>query len=240
MKTTIKLPLSPNAKVVVEVGDKIERNTKLATGVSDSGENLIHLARLLHVDSSSIPKYLRKRIGQEVSSGDLLAQKKGFFSLHTVTSPVVGKISEVDLKKGTLTILSSENSSDFVSPTSGKVVKIDQNHIDIEIEGQVFKGAKGEGEDSFGNLVSIAGENIGILDISIDVDDCIVLAHSLKKEAVVKLDVMGAAGLVLLSSLKESSLAWVQVDQEAFKKIKDKISQYGWLRPKERQIVVID
>lgn len=240
MKTTIKLPLSPNAKVIVEVGDKIERNTKLATGVSESGENLIHLARLLHVDSTSIPKYLRKRIGQIVSSGDLLAQKKGFFSLHTVTSPVVGKISEIDLKKGTLTILSSEDSTDFVSPTSGKVVKIDQNHIEIEIEGQVFKGTKGEGDDSYGNLVSIAGENIGILDISIDVDNCIVLTHSLKKEAIVKLDVMGAAGLVLIQSLKESSLPWVQIDEEGFNKIEAKSSQYVWLRPKERQIVVID
>lgn len=240
MKTTIKLPLSPDAKILVEVGDKIDRNTALATGVSDTSENLIHLAKLLRVDPARIANYLRKKIGEEVISGDLLAQKKSFLSLHTIKSPVGGKIAGIDLKKGTLTILRSTDSTDFVSPTSGKVVRIEQNHVEIEIEGQVFKGVKGEGEDSFGNLVSIAGEDIGIGDISIDVDDCIVITHSLKNEAIVKLEVMGAAGLVLLKSLKESSLPWVAVDEEVFKKIEDKSTGYGWLRPKEKQIVMID
>jgi len=240
MKTTIKLPISPDAKILVEVGDKINRNTALATGGSDKSENLIHLSRLLHVDPARIVKYLRKRIGEEVTSGDLLAQKKGFFSLHTVTSPIAGKISSIDLKKGTLTIAGSDDSTDFVSPTAGYVVRIEQSHIEVEIEGQVFKGGRGQGDDSFGNLVAITGEDIGILDIACDVDDSIVLAHSLKKEAIVKLEVMGAVGLVLLKPLKESTLAWVQVDEEVFKKIQDKNSGFGWLRPKEKQLVVIE
>src|SRR3989338_8486968 len=113
MKTTIKLPISSSSKILVNIGDNIGPDTTLAETEIAASEKTIQLAYLLHVNASHIAKYLKKNLGDSIKSGEILAEKKGLFSSSKINSPHDGKIKEIDLKKGTLTLFSYSASSDI-------------------------------------------------------------------------------------------------------------------------------
>ena len=105
MSTIITLPISPSAKILVGVGERISSKTILAKFSQAHEAETIHLAKLLSVGNSKISQYLKKKIGEKITAGEVIAQKKGFFSSTVVKSPISGKLVDLDLSKGTLNLL---------------------------------------------------------------------------------------------------------------------------------------
>ena len=243
MKTTIKLPISSSSKILVNIGDNIGPDTTLAETEIAASEKTIQLAYLLHVNASHIAKYLKKNLGDSIKSGEILAEKKGLFSSSKINSPHDGKIKEIDLKKGTLTLFSYSASSDITKttvPFSGRVTGIGKGYVEIEINGRFFRAIKGEGKNVSGKLVHLSSDKVGILEVDKDVDDSILMARSFTEEAVVKLEVLGSNGFILQKKTGDMTLPWVQVDEETFTALAGYTNKKVWLRPEERQIVILE
>lgn len=242
MKTTIKLPIDPHAKLLVDVGRVIDEKTIVAELEKVREEKILHLSKLLHVKNERIGNYLKKNVGEKISIGEVIAEKKGLFSTTHITSPIVGFIKEMDVKYGTLTLETGSHTLNrkILSPARGIVVDVGKGYLEVEVSGSLYRGHKGEGEAIFGSLVYISGENIGTLDVDHDVEKKIVTAHSLKEESLVKLDVMGAVGLITLKPLKETTFSFLQVDEETLIKIKEHVGKKAFLRPEEKEIIIFD
>lgn len=242
MSNIINLSIPPSAKVTVAVGDRITYKTTIAkTGESREIET-IHLAKLLGVPNNQISKHLRKMVGEKVSSGDILAEKTGLFSSSKVRSPLNGKIAEMDLSLGTLSLVkySREVREDLVSPIEGNVVGIGRSAIEIETESHLFKGIKGEGKSVIGDLRYIDSPQVGILDFHDDIENSIVMCGSAGEATLIKFSVLGVLGVILQKVSANITLPWVQVDAHIFGKLSHFAGKKIWLNPENKQIVVLE
>lgn len=240
MKTNIKLPVDPNSHILIDVGDKIDPETPIAEIRESVDEKTLHLARLLHVKENQIAKYLLSKIGERITAGETIAEKKGWLSATIVTTPVTGYIKEIDLKKGTLTVVTHQSRipRKIFSPVAGYVAKIGKEYLELEVEGEVIKGLKGEGSDTFAIMVVLSGENIGTLDFHKDVENRIVVCHSFSEDFLVKLDVLGGSGIVSNKVIKETNLPWLQVDRDHLERVGKHGGSKALLQPGEKQITI--
>lgn len=245
MSVRIKLDFTTPVKLMVAAGDKISPKIPIAVKQKEFEDKDIHIARLLHINPSNLPKYLKKKIGEEIKSGDVIAEKKGFFSSSRVKSPIEGHIKEIDLKKGTLTI-AQKAGSDIAGkerievPVHGRVVKATEKSIELEIEGHIYKGEKGAGEESVGKLYFFSKEKIGFFDIDADVEECIIMTYAIPEDIIVKLDVLGVRGLIIQKDEKNFSMPWIQIDDDVFHKISRHHGKKIWLRPVAREIIITE
>jgi len=242
MKTKLKLPVSSKYKCLVDTDENITPNTPLAEKSGNKEEKTIHLSQLLGVKNQHILKYLKKKVGDIVDMSEVIAEKKSIFSSIRVKSPVSGKIYDVNLHSGILSLgpLMDSSTDKIYSPCKGKVSNIGKEFIEIEFDGEKFEAEKGDGKEVTGDLVYLAGENIGILDFDNDVSGSIVVCKSINEESIVKIDVMGAVGLITSFRNNSESLPWVQVKEDILTKLIRLSGRKTWLRPPEKIIYVFD
>lgn len=242
MKTIVHFPIDEQAKLSVKVGDKIGPKTIVGEISLPDEDSVVPIAELLHIKADLILKYLRKRIGERVSVGDIIAKKKSFLSSCLVKSPVSGKLKGIDLKKGTLILSEAKDGKKgkIIFPVNGKVKGITKALIEIEIEGEVLRTSKGGGSETVGKIHCFDRDTVGVLDIPGDVEGGIIVCAKLANEAVAKLEVLSVAGLIVQKPPKETDLSWVEVGREIFKKLFSREGKTAWLRPKEKEIVIID
>lgn len=242
MKTKIRLPIPSDAKILVEVKSEVNPKTVLAETDSEKREKMINLAYLLHVKPNEIAKYLMVRVGQEMTAGQMIAQKRSILSSVCVKSPSTGSIREIDLKTGMVTFIETVtfDARKITLPVFGKVMKIDKDSLEIEFEGKVLEGVKGEGEAILGKLLFFPQEKIGLFDVKGDIEKGIIYCQDTTPEVVIKLEVLGAKGLICKKVMKEISFPWLQIEEETEKKLKEADGKLVWLRPKEKEIVILE
>ena len=242
MKTIIKLPVSVGARIHVSVGHHITSDTLLAEDEQEKLERIIPVGKLLDVPSSSILKYLKKKIHDKVNIGEVIATKRGIFSSVSVKSPFSGQISELDLTKGVLTVSETSGSAKkkIFSQFSGKVTAVSANFIAIEVSGTGFHATKASGEDTIGTLFYLSGDPISIHDISSQEGSCIVLCRSLEEDTLMKSEVISMSGLITRKTPAETVLPWLAVDEEVFLKLIKNDGKTVWIWPEVKQIVVIE
>lgn len=243
MKISYKLPIPQDFELLVKINDKVSQNQVVAESTHQQDEKTIHLAKILRIPSDKIAKFLKKPIGEKIKISDLIAEKKSFFSYLSVRSPIDGVISELDLKKGTITLISQDpvKLTKIFSPVSGKIVEANQENLIIEVEGQEFRGESGFGSDSTGVLTYISGENIGTLELDKDVEDTIVICHSFGEDVLVKLNVLGASGVISQKTIVDNlGMSWVKVDNKIFDKIKSHAGKRIIIHPDEKQIIILE
>lgn len=163
MKTTVTLPILPPAKYLVTVGEKVTSKSMIAETVEDEEESIIAISELLHINPRNISKYLKKNIGEEVEAGDLLAEKTSLLTSSSIKSPAKGKIKNIDLAYGTMTLVTHSLISKkrkIYSPVNGKVTHIDKNGISLEVEGHQLKAVKGKGREVLGEICYIKNGSI--------------------------------------------------------------------------------
>lgn len=240
MKTKIYLPIQPFAKIMVSSGDQINNKTVIQQIPAQFQQKEIPVGKILNIHPSTIPKYFKKKIGEEIMVGEIIAQKKGLLSTRLVKSPLSGRITQIDLKKGTLTISgqTNETKKTFTCPVSGKVKDINKNQIEIEAEVQMHRGLKGDGEDVIGILRFANCNSLGVLDISFEVENGIIVCKSISEDVVAKLDVLGAHGLIGNKLPQKINLAWVQVEESVLEELSTHDNQNVWLRPIHKEIIV--
>lgn len=240
MKATASIAIVKNAHTLVDVGDEVSCGTAILAIPADEKTEIIPLAQILRIEAAKIAKYLKKRVGEKVALGEVLAEKKSLLSSSILKSPHEGLLKEIDLKKGTLTlVLESAKSHKISLPVSGKIIKVTPHQLEIEVNGRSLKGEKGEGAERVGKLIYIEGGK-NVLDTEDDAEGCIVLCKSLLPETVVKLEVLGALGVITLKNLPEGELSWIAVSEENFNHLVSFVSEKVWLRPREKQIIILE
>ncbi len=245
MKSTVHFPISPLAKILVKVGENVSEDTVL---MEDSGltpqETIINISQLLKIKPETIHRYLRKKIGEEVLMGEALVVVRSFFSSKIVKSPISGRIKEIDLTKGTLSLVDRgefRERKKIKSHIRGRVKNITRTFLELEVDGEVFGILGGRGDDVVGKLVFAPKESLGILDVlDEDMEEAIVASQKLSPDVIVKLEVIGVKGFITGLAAIKSDLPWVEVGSETFKKLREFAGKKVWLRPATKQIIVMN
>lgn len=221
MSSTVHYPLPDDCLLLVETGDEITSKTVIAkSGVTFSDEN-ISIAEILQIKPAQISKYLKIGVGESAEKGQIIAEKRSLFSTAIIKSPFTGKLKEVDLKKGILTITSADNlkKTNFSLPFKGKISAIAKNHLDIIVEGKVMAGIRGQGTVFSGKKFVFKDKKLNVLDSLDETEDAIVCCQEIEEDAIIKLDCIGSLGLILLKAPKSSPLPWMLFEEKEFKEI---------------------
>jgi len=102
MLSLIRIALPSDSKVLIEEGEQISENSPLYKSNDEKILYEIPLAKLLKIKPERIVRFLRRKIGESVAKGDILAEKKGWLSSLSIRSPFDAEIKELDVKKGLL------------------------------------------------------------------------------------------------------------------------------------------
>lgn len=242
MKKTFTMPIPSHSKVEVKSGEKITPDTLLYShSFAKINSQEIPVAQLLRIKAAQILKYLTKSMGQTITEGEVIAVKKSLFAKDYVRSPIAGIMATVDLKKGTILITANRSSQGaYRIPVAALVKEISSTTIDLEIDGVVIKGDKGEGKDCVAKLCQIEGNHVSALDIQDDVEDTIIMGRNLAEDALVKCEVLQTAGCVSMSSLAgKTRLPWVQFDEPEYRQLSSHNGEKSWLIPSASTLVVL-
>lgn len=221
MSSTVHYPLPDDHLLLVKTGDEITPKTVIArSGVTFSDEN-IEIAEILQVKPAQISKYLKIGVGESVVKGQIIAEKKSLFSLSIIKSPFDGKLKEVDLKKGILTVISGDsiNKTNFSLPFCGKISAVTKEQVDITVEGKVVGGIKGQGTVYSGKKFIFKDKKLKVLDALDETEGAVICCQEIEEDAIIKLDCLGVLGLILLKSPKSSPLPWMLFEEKEFKEI---------------------
>lgn len=244
MKTIIRLPYSVGAKLQISPGALIKKNTPLATlpCLEHIEEKSIHAARLLHTKPAVIGRYLKIKQGAQVHEGEVIAVRKSLLAKYVIRSPIEGSFKEIDLRTGILILKQTSKSlpSYLISPVAGRVVGISESCIEIEVNGTQMKALEGKGDDVSGTLIYIPGSSIGSLDLKSEVEGSIILCKDISSDALIKLEVLGAKGVISTGKIFSSDLSILQVDPKSFDLLTAFFGHLVWLRIQDKEIIIFE
>ena len=241
MKTTVNVQIPTEAEILVKEGDTVDMKTPVAILKESIAPANIEIARLLKVHPQKMSQYLKTKIGDKIQRGDVLAEKRSFFSSYAVRSPDEGVVGEIDLSIGTLA-LSSINTKNkkIYATTPGRVKKISEREITLECEAKEFVGEDGNGERTWGKLHYIKGERTGVLDIPTDIEGSVVLVYDSTYAALAKMDAMGVRAVVTTQNIKESILPYLVVNKNTFTKVEENSGREAIIDPKNKKIYILE
>jgi len=115
---------------------------------------VISITDKLGIKPSEIRGYLKKRLGDFITSGEILAVKNYEKQDHILHAPATGTLTNVDTKKGTVTIQYKKKDLKLISPLQGTVTGIEHaRHVELEYQGRALPASIGFGQTAFGQLV---------------------------------------------------------------------------------------
>lgn len=152
----LEIPVDPEKKLAIKVGEKVEFNTPLYTNTEKSSER-IEVAELLSIHPKKIFHHLRKNVGDSIIIGDLLAEKKSFFSDKKVTSHIEGVITEIDHIEGVVLIETQKDTQSEQCWFAGHVVEVSKKQVHIKIGRHIALEAKYV-EGDFGGMIWLLSE----------------------------------------------------------------------------------
>lgn len=237
MKTSLRFPVQQGTRILVELGEKVKKNQEIATFTSQKREEL-EVARVLKVVPNKIIDFLKKVRGK-VNQGEVIAEKKGLLSKKEIKSPFDGEIEEIDLKKGTLTLLVGSGKQDILSPVDGKIVKI-EGEIEIAFSGEVFLAREGKGKGEGPIRSFLSAELIRLYDLDSRISGALVLIRKLPATIITKVKVLEAAGIVTSQEdqIANSSLPYLLFSEKNLEKIGGYDGNYGILNGEEKRLII--
>lgn len=242
MSSTVHYKINDKIKLSVKEGQEITPQTIIGQKEEFREEKIVPLAAILGVSPSTVTKYLKTGIGEEVEKGQVIAVKKSMFSQTAFKSPYGGKIKEINLRNGEI-IFGTINMGkvfDIILPINGKVKSIRSDELEITVSGIVLKGLKGKGPDVWGKIVYFPKENLEILDRFNNIENSIVCCNKLNEETSLKLEVIGTKGLVVKLPPPKTNLPFILVEDSEFRKIINLLGSKIVLLPEALELVIYD
>lgn len=148
----------PNAgrKVDVSVGQEVGPGDILGQGQAPAGFRTIHLSAQLQENPKNAQNYLKRKIGQAIYEGELLAAKTGLFGLgrKNIICPVDGIIDFYDINNGNLRIKHLPKVVKVASGVWGVVDKVEEGTgiILIRTMASLVHGLLGCGRERSGSV----------------------------------------------------------------------------------------
>lgn len=134
--TLLSYRLPKGSEILVSQGVQVTEGETLAKTFVSKETLSFPLASILKTRPNDAPKYLVKKIGDNVQNGDLVAQKKSFLGIFKKRfySSVDGKIDSINVLTGDLIIKLAEEEYPFKSDVSGRVVGIEDDLVSVEFK----------------------------------------------------------------------------------------------------------
>jgi hypothetical protein len=210
-KTRI-LPL--RGEVLVKKGDYVNFDTIVARAFAPGDPEIINAAAKLGVAKVSLPLYMQKKIGDEVSEGEIIAKNIIFFGLlkRRIYAPFNGTIEHISDISGRVIVRGALIPVEVAAYIPGQVIEVmpDQG-VTVETAASFIQGIFGIGGESYGEIhmaVESGDEPLTPDTISLEhkgkilVGGSYVTADAMKKAA--ELGVVGiVSGGIGSSGLKE-------------------------------------
>lgn len=197
--TVLSYRLPKDSEILVSEGAEIKEGDVLAKTYVSKSTLSFPLASILKAKPNNIFRFMVKKSGDEVKSGDLVGQKKGFLGLlnKKFYSPVDGKIDSVDANTGDLTIKLSAEEFPFKSDVDGKVREVSSDLVSVE-----FKAVEIEAETSYngkkvGRLSFESGDDEGT-------EEILAIKEEFGSDVLFKASALGAKAVICSSDMKEA------------------------------------
>jgi hypothetical protein len=185
----LEIPVDPEKKLAIKIGDKVDFDTPLYAN-KEKSEERIEVAELLAIHPKKIFHHLKKNVGDSVSTGDVLAEKKSFFSDKKVTSHIGGVITEVDHIEGIILIETQKETNSEYCWFAGHVVDVSKKLVQVKIGKHTTLEAKYVEKD-FGGMVWLLSEQL-----QTSPQYPIGITERATEYEVAKLDALGGRGLI--------------------------------------------
>lgn len=185
----IDISIDPEKKLAIKVGEKADFNTPLYKS-KEKFEERIAVAELLSIHPKRIFHYLKKNAGDLVVFGDVLAEKKSFFSDKKVTSHIEGVITEIDHIEGIILIETQKEILNERCWFAGYVEEVSKKYIKIKIGKNHAVEAKYVEKD-FGGMTWFFSERTDSAP-----EYPVGIVEKATEYSVAKLEAMGGRGLI--------------------------------------------
>ncbi|MGQ9679745.1 MAG: hypothetical protein ACUVV4_03135 [Candidatus Bathyarchaeia archaeon] len=188
-----RLPIP--GEVFVNVGDTVDFNTVIARAKIRGDPEIIKASILLGVEAEDLPRYVKKKIDEQVSKGEVIAAYNALFGLikKQVVSPIDGTIENISSVTGQIIVRGLPVPVNVESYIPGKVVEVMPN------EGAVISTNAAFIQGIFG----IGGETHGRLRIAVETPD-----EELSEDLITSEDrgmVLVGGSLVTFEALKKAA-----------------------------------
>jgi len=168
-----RLPLP--GQVLVKEGDWVKAEDIVAKTELPGNAQPVNVAGFLSAPPEDVPSLMKKKVGEKVKKGDIIAESKGIFGLFRskVESPCDGTIESISEITGQVIIREPPIPVQVNAYIDGKVVKL------IENEGVVVETTASFVQGIFG----IGGERIGFIKVLVQSPDEELKAEKIDKNA---------------------------------------------------------
>lgn len=157
IRKTRRLPLK--GEVLVAVGDGVKPDTLVARTYLPGPVTNLRAAEQLGAEPGDLERLLRKRAGEPVSRGEVLAETKSFFGLFTsrLESPVDGAIEFISSVTGNIGLRHPPQLVEVKAYIEGSVVEVlPGDGAVVETFGALVQGIFGVGGEQQGQIVNLA------------------------------------------------------------------------------------
>jgi len=148
-----KLPIPGD--VLVKVGDELNYNTIVAATQLRGDPEVVNAAALLGIESVDLMEHMKKKVGDRVSKGDVIAGYTALFGLikKRVPSPIDGIVESVSEATGQVVIRGLPVPIDINAYIPGKVVEVlSREGAVIETSAAFIQGIFGVGGEVHGRI----------------------------------------------------------------------------------------
>jgi hypothetical protein len=114
----------------------------------------VNLAQKMNIPPKKIKWYLKKKVGDFVYHGDMLAQKLHTSGVAMAISPTTGEVVDYDTKNAIMTIHYKAKPHNYLAHVPGKITKIEPNKaVAISYQGKRLYASIGWGNTVHGRLI---------------------------------------------------------------------------------------
>lgn len=195
--------LKGKGTINVKLNQEVIPSDIIGSAYQSVGFRIINLAEALSIDPASVEKYLKRKIGQTIFKGELLAYRTGWLvGKKIVTSPIDGVLDFLNPKTGELRLNFLPKKDDLPAGVYGIVETIDnqKGQIIIRAQASIVHGVFGSGNlrDGILRIITKRDELVGKTFITSNLNEQILVGGSLVfKETIAAAISNGVSGLVI-------------------------------------------
>jgi len=198
---------------IVKKGDLVKVGDILAERKNSENQS-IPLAKIFGVKPHTAGKFLKVSPGDSITTGEVLAVRKGVFKEDKILSEVTGTVMAYDRSSGELILhpsISGKKSEELRCPIDGIVSVCNNDQIVVETEKDVVVGERSSGLQAEGivykpNIVS--GSNTLLYTLDTQIEGKVLILQSADRDILLKAIGMEVSG-ILAGEVSESDLSYL-------------------------------
>lgn len=159
-----RLPLKGH--VHVEVGDKVEINTIVASTEIPGNVQMLNVAKKLDIDAVSVKDCMLVKIEDKIEKGQVIAESKGLFGLFKsqLKSPIDGTLANISDVTGQVILSEPPMPIEVNAYSSGEIKSIiSEEGVVVSSHGALIQGILGIGGENQGKIEIVVNSRHEIL-----------------------------------------------------------------------------